>query len=138
MPYKMFVDFVAAGREVVLRDQNFQRAITDDVVPADFIKEVMLTQYQESYQTDRMESLMVSPTSICHQKVKSAVCGTEVPVGHARAHYNPWTGEPGSSMFTRVCCDRCVEKDHNRGEDEEFSWRVFECHKDEFEEDDDY
>lgn len=138
VPYKMLIDFVAAGREAILSDITFQRAIGDDLVPADFIKEVMLTQYLEKYQTDWMGSLVVAPPAFRYQHlVKCAVCGMRGDLNNRRAHYNPWMRDSGSSMITRVCCNHFSADDHNRGEDGKFSWRVFECHKDEYNDEDD-
>lgn len=56
LPYKMLVDFVVAGRGVILRNEDIQPCISQDVLPPDFTEEAMLTQCL-GYQTEWMQKI---------------------------------------------------------------------------------
>lgn len=126
LPYRMLVDFVVAGREVILRDQFFQGYTKNDDFSAEFLKQVTRTQYQGRYQTEWMESAAVKPETLPNRLVKCAVCGLNVNLkGGEPAHYSPLLPEPLMSVYTKVCCSDCAADPKNQDVDGRISWSVF-------------
>lgn len=124
--YKMLVDFVVAGREVILRNEDFQSSISQEIVPPEFIKEVMLTQYRGRFQTEWMKNVAVKPETLPNRLVKCVVCGMDMDLlGGEGAHYSPWSEGLLMSMYTEVCCSRCAQDEYNQDDDGMISWSVF-------------
>ncbi|KUI56467.1 hypothetical protein VP1G_03778 [Cytospora mali] len=116
LPYKMLVDFVVAGRDIILRDEPFQRIINHDDVPAGFIKEVMLKQYRDECQTAWMETLMVKPMALLNKPIRCILCRRGLNTDEG-AHYNPWSHDPPMFVYTQVCCSSCAHSEDYKDED---------------------
>jgi hypothetical protein len=129
--YKMLVDFVVAGREVILRNEDFQSSISQEIVPPGFIKEVMLTQYRGKFQTEWMRNLAVKPETLPNRLVKCVVCRMDLDLlGGEGAHYSPWSQGLLMSMYTEVCCSRCAQDEYNQDDDGMISWSIFKWDED--------
>ncbi|KUI72191.1 hypothetical protein VM1G_07822 [Cytospora mali] len=124
LPYKMLVDFVVAGREIILRDETLQRNISHDNVPPGFIMEVMLTQYRDKCQTASMEDLMGKPMKLLNKPRLCTLCRSDLDTDEG-AHYNPWPHDPLKFVYTQVCCFSCAHSADYRDEDGMFSWSIF-------------
>lgn len=118
-PYKALVDFVVAGSEVLLRDKGLQWDISEDVIPATFVRDVVLTQYR-GYQTAWMRKLLARPDPP-QRRVKCAGCGEMLKRGET-AVFNPGSL---TRIYTQMCCGNCAEDEENLDEDGTISWSMF-------------
>ncbi|KAK7746039.1 hypothetical protein SLS53_002762 [Cytospora paraplurivora] len=118
-PYKVLVDFVVAGSEVLLLDKGLQWDISEDVIPATFVRDVLLAQYR-GYQTKWMRKLLARP-DLPPRRVKCHACG-EIPKRGERAVFNPGSLR---RIYTQICCGNCAEDEDKLDKDGLISWGVF-------------
>lgn len=128
-PKCMVMDFILAGREVLFRDAGLRFSIDQDMLPAAFLKEILLAQFGRGYQTPWMKKLMVRSEEVTKKfhkmkkGTKCAGCGEGVTEDQPVV-FNPWSGPTVTQKYTQVCCEECAE-DMDNGKGRGISWGVF-------------
>lgn len=123
LPLRMLTDFVVVARDVLLREPHFRLSIDQDVLPSTFVKDVLLAQFNTTYDTHWMKNLMKQPQKQTLKRRKCAGCGEGV-VKDEQVVFNPWSGTKFSQRYSQVCCQECaqgMDKDNGKG----VSWEVF-------------
>lgn len=123
LPFFMLVDFVVAGRDPLFRDRTFHWNISEDVLPSNFVKEMLLTQFRGNYHTTWMKNLMVKPEKELQRRRKCVGCGEGVSK-EDRVVFNPWSGVKFPQRYQQVCCEECAHS-MDQGQGAGVSWRVF-------------
>jgi hypothetical protein len=113
-PRNMLLDFLVAGRDVLLRDAGFRFRIDDDdgEIPGAFIKDLLLAQFCRSYRTAWMAELMVRPERVRKPVPKKrgncAGCGEGVSKDQTVV-FNPWAYQHLAMRYIQFCCEKCAE-----------------------------
>ena len=124
-PRRMLIDFVVAARDVLLRDARLRLDVDQDMLPAAFLKDVLLAQFGRACQTPWMKRLMARPTEKKQQQKKTrhcAGCGGGIAKGET-AVFNPWSAPSLAQRYAQVCCEECAEGMDDKGAGVE--WGVF-------------
>lgn len=128
LPLLMLTDFVVVARDVLLREARFRLTIDQDLLPAAFIREVLLAQFGKGYQTTWMRNLMVRPPKAAVKRVKCAGCGEGIAKDE-EVVFNPWSGVKVPQRYTQVCCEECAQG-MDKGKGKGVSWQVFDDSQD--------
>lgn len=128
-PRHMLIDFFLAGRDVLFRDADLRFRITQSMLPATFVNEILLAQYGPGYKTPWMKKLMVRPEKMnrkpeeTKKKRSCAGCGEGITKDETMV-FNPWSGPNFSQRYTQVCCEDCAQE-MDKGKGRGVSWGVF-------------
>lgn len=122
-PRRMLVDFVVAGRDVLLRDAGLRFSIDQDSFPPSFIKDVLLAQFGRAYKSAWMRGLVVRPLEKPQKlKRRCAGCGEGIAKDET-AVFNPWSAPSLAQRYAQVCCEECALGMEEKGAG--VSWGVF-------------
>lgn len=128
-PRRMLLDFMVVAGDVLLRDSTFRFNIGQDVLPAAFIRDLILAQTDNKYQTPWMTRLAVRPRALDKAMKNRGRCtGCEGLVAkEQQAVFNPWSHQGLERKYTQFCCEGCAMALH---ENKDF-WDVFDDVKEE-------
>lgn len=127
-PRSMLIDFLVVSRDTVLRDAGFRFSIDQDVLPAAFVKDVLLAIFGNKYQTQWMTKLMVRPKALMKSEKKKkrgdcAGCGEAVTMDQTVV-FNPRSQLPLAQRYTQVCCEDC-SLHMDKGNGDGVQWNIF-------------
>lgn len=128
-PRDMLIDFVVAGRDVLFRDADWRCRISQDMLPAAFLKDVLLAEYGTRYKTPWMKKLRARPEKLNNKpedmKKKRSCdgCGEGITKDQTMV-FNPWSGPSFAQRYAQVCCEDCAQE-MDKGNGKGVEWGIF-------------